>query len=89
MTQPAGKPRVSTEISQPVPGEDTFHTDNEVLPLGSDSPEKRFGSRLHMLVQDDLPIPIQDAEIHGPGMQVDATITQVRLGVESHEVSSS
>jgi hypothetical protein len=42
-----------------------------------------------MPVPDDLPIPIQDAEIPGPGMQVDATIKQVLLGGESPEVASS
>jgi hypothetical protein len=89
MTQHEGNTRLSTEISQPVPGEDTFHTDNEVLPIGSNSLEKRFGSRLHIPVQDDLPIPIQDAEIHATGMQIDAAVKLVLLGVESHEVSSS
>ena len=37
----------------------------------------------------DLPILVQDAEVHGAGMQVDATVKLVLLGVESPEVSSS
>jgi hypothetical protein len=42
-----------------------------------------------MPVDKDLSIPVQDAEVHGPGMPVDATIKRVRLGVEAPEVSSS
>jgi hypothetical protein len=34
-------------------------------------------------------LPVQDAEVHGAGVQVDPTINPVRLGVESPEVSSS
>jgi hypothetical protein len=89
MTQHDGKTRLSSEISQPVPGEETFPTDNEVLPIGRNSLEQRFGSRLHIPVQDDLPIPLQDAEIHATGRQSDAAVKLVWLGVESQEVSSS
>ena len=40
-------------------------------------------------VHQDLAILVQDAEVHGAGMQVDATVKLVLFGVESHEVSSS
>jgi hypothetical protein len=40
-------------------------------------------------MQKDLSILIQDADLHGPGMQVNATVEFVLFGVESHEVSSS
>jgi hypothetical protein len=42
-----------------------------------------------MVVKHALPVLIQDTEVHGAGVQVDATIKLVLLGVESPEVSSS
>jgi hypothetical protein len=40
-------------------------------------------------VESDLALLVQEAEVHGAGMQVDATIKLVLLSIESHEVSSS
>jgi hypothetical protein len=37
----------------------------------------------------DLAILVEDADVHGPGVQVDATVKLMWLGVESPEVSSS
>jgi hypothetical protein len=39
-------------------------------------------------MQQDLAVLVEDADIHGPGVQVDATVKLMLLGVESHEVSS-
>jgi len=89
MAEDEGHTRPGTQVSQPVPREDTFHTNDEVLLIRSNGLEKRFGSGLHMAVQHDLPVLIQDTAIHGEGVQVDATRKLVRLSVESHEVSSS
>ena len=47
------------------------------------------GAGLHIAVQQDLAILVQDADVHAAGMQIDATVKLVLLGVESHEVSSS
>ena len=43
----------------------------------------------HVPMHDDLTIVVQDADVHGAGMPVDATIKLVRRGVASPEVSSS
>jgi len=40
-------------------------------------------------MQRDLSILIQEADVQGLGMQVNATVEFVLFGVESHEVSSS
>jgi hypothetical protein len=37
----------------------------------------------------NVTILVQEAKVQAPGVQVDATIKLVLLGVESHEVSSS
>jgi hypothetical protein len=51
--------------------------------------EKSFGSGWHIPVEHDLTISIYDADIHRSGMQVDATVGFIYLGVESHWPSSS
>jgi hypothetical protein len=89
MTQHEGNPLLRTEISQPVPGEETFDTDDNILAIGGDGLEKRFRGCWHIAVDQSLPSLVQDTEVHGAGVQVDTTIKPMRLGVESHEVSSS
>ena len=49
--------RAQMSASQ-VPGEEAFHADDEVLTIGSDDLERRFGSRLHMMVKHDHPVLI-------------------------------
>jgi hypothetical protein len=72
-----------------VPGEEALDTDDEIFPVGRNGFEERFGGGLHMPVEQDLPLLVQDTEIHGARVQVDATVKLVWFGVESHEVSSS
>jgi hypothetical protein len=40
-------------------------------------------------MQQDLAVLVEDADIHGPGVPVDATIKLVLLGGESPEVAAS
>ena len=43
---------------------------------------------LQVAVEQDLTVLVQDAEIHGADMEIDATVRLVLFGVESHGVSS-
>jgi hypothetical protein len=72
-----------------VPGEEAFHADHEILSIRGNRPEKGLGCGPHIPVEHDLALLIQDAEVHGAGVQVDPAVKLVLLGVESHEVSSS
>ena len=78
-----------TQIGKPLPREDAFDADDTILSIGRNSLEKGVWPRWHIPVHKDLAILVQDAEVHGTGMQVNATIKCVLFGVESHEVSSS
>jgi len=42
-----------------------------------------------MPVEDDFSLLVEKTAVHRPRVRVDATVKLVRLGVESHEVSSS
>jgi hypothetical protein len=89
MTEHEGHPLLRTEISQPIPGEQTFDTDDDSRAIGRDGLEERFWRGWHVTVHQNLPSLVQEAAGHRAGVPVDATIKLVRLGVKSPEVSSS
>ena len=82
-------PFLRTQVREPVPGEEACDGHDHRFPRGCDSLEKRLRAGWHVPVQHDLALLIQDTDIHGAGMQVDAAVKWVLFGVESHEVSSS
>jgi hypothetical protein len=89
MAQDKGNTRLGAEIGQLVPGEEAFDANPQVRPVRGNRLEKGPRGCLHITMQQDLSILMQDADIHGPGLQVNATGALVLFGVESHEVSSS
>jgi len=89
MPEDKRQPLPSAQVSKPIPGEDACDADDQILPRGRNRLEKGVGSRWHIPVHEDLSILVQDAEVHGAGMQVNATIKFVLFGGESPEVSSS
>jgi hypothetical protein len=89
MTQHEGNPLLRTEISPPVPGDETFDTDDDLLARGRDGGEQRVWGGWHVTGHQHLPSLVHDAEGQRAGVQIDATGQLVRLGVESPEVSSS
>ena len=89
MAKPKGHAVPGAEVGQPLPGEETCDADDQSGPGRRDSCEKRCGASRHVPVHQHLAILVQDAEIPGAGMQIDAAVTLVLLGGESHEVSSS
>ena len=50
-----------------------FDRDDNVGPIGCNVPEKRLRAGLHVSMQQDLAVLVEDADIHGPGGPVDAT----------------
>jgi hypothetical protein len=71
-----------------VPGEEAFNGHDPTVTIGCHGPEKGVGSGLHVAVQHDCTLVTQDTDIPASGMQVDAAVKWVLVGVESHEVSS-
>jgi hypothetical protein len=89
MPQDESKPFARTQIRQPIPGEDAFDADYEAITGGRDGCETRCGASRHVAVHQHLALLVQDTEVQGAGMEIDAAGKWVLLGVESHEVSSS
>jgi hypothetical protein len=80
---------VGTEVGKPVPREEAFDADDEIVAIGRNRLEKRPRCRLPLPVPNELAVLVQDTEGHGPGVQVDATLKLVWLDVEAPEVASS
>jgi hypothetical protein len=80
---------MSAEVSEPIPGNEALDGHDDVVAIRRQRPKEGLWTGLHVLVEQDLPRLVEDADSHGAGVQVDATVPWVWLGVESPEVSSS
>src|SRR5438093_11691617 len=89
MPEDKGNLFLGAEIGEPVPGKDTFNSDDQILTIGCNSLEKDFRTGFHIAMQQDLAVLVEDTHVHAASMQINAAIRFVLLGVESHEVSSS
>jgi hypothetical protein len=72
-----------------VPREETFDRDHAILAGGRHDLEQGVWAGLHSTMPHALPVAVQDADGHRPGVPVDATVKAMWLGVEAPEVSSS
>ena len=67
-----------------VPGEHALDADHEPVPERGDRVEEGVGPAGQVAVEDDGAGLVEDAEVHGPGVQVDAGVESVLLRVEPH-----
>jgi hypothetical protein len=72
------------EVGQPIPGEEAFDADDELGPLGCHGVAKRCWASRHMPVDKTRAILVQEAEVHGAGLQLEATVNVGLFRVESH-----
>jgi hypothetical protein len=68
MAQDEGNTRLGAKVGEPVPGEDAFDADHEILSIGRNRLEKRLGCCPHIPVEQDLSLLVQDTEVHGAGV---------------------
>jgi hypothetical protein len=73
-----------TEICEPVPGKHTLGTDDDVFSVWVDGIEEGIGVGRQVAVKDDLAMLVKDADVHGPGVEIDTAIEEVLFGIESH-----
>jgi len=88
MAQDEGDRLLSAEIGEPIPDEHALDCDDDILPVGLDSPKKGIRRDLTVFVEHGVALLIQDAQVHGSGVQIDSAIKFVLVGVESHMASS-
>src|SRR5262249_13022798 len=84
--QDEGDVLLGAEVGQPVPAEGALDGNGEVVAEGGDGLEEalRFGGQV--AVEDDLAGLIEDAQVHGSGVQIDAAVESVLMIVEAHGV---
>jgi hypothetical protein len=79
-----------TGIGQPVPAEEALAGDGEVVTEGFDLPEEEFEVVvLDVLMKDDVPLGIDDADVHGVGVQINSAVEGSGSLMESHLSSIS
>jgi hypothetical protein len=76
------------EIGDPVPGEDALDGDGDVRHEGIDGALQQVGVDGHVFVKQGFAVAVEDADVHGFGVQIDAAVELVLLFVESHGVAS-
>jgi hypothetical protein len=72
------------QVGEPVPGEHALTGDDQTRTKRLGGVEKSLGRRVEGLLQDDVPGGIEDTQRKRSGVQIDARVKCVLLGVESH-----
>jgi hypothetical protein len=80
---------LGTGVGEPVPSAQVLDGDNQSIAMGRAAFEKGIRAGLQMAVHHNLARLIQDADVHGTGVQVKATRKWALRGIESHQVSAS
>ena len=84
MTQDKVNAVVLAEIGKPVPGEPALHADDQVITIGLDQFHQSLRTSLDVLMDKDLPLRVDEADLEVFSMQVDTAVMLVCFGVESH-----
>jgi len=88
MPQDKGDVFSGAPIGDPIPGEYALDADDPIGAIGGNSLEEGLGIAFHVAMEQDVADLIEDAQIQGPGVQIDAAVVGMLLRVEAHEVSS-
>jgi hypothetical protein len=81
-------PLLGAQVGQPVPGEHALAADYKAGAIGFYQSEESFRFGRDILVNDHLSDGIEDADIHGVGVQIDAAVEPVLFRVEFHGAGS-
>jgi hypothetical protein len=85
MSEYKGDVLLGTEIGDPVPGEDAFHGHHDVFSITFDGFKENLSVGSDVALEDDASFLVEDAEVHGLGMEIDSAVVLVLLGVEVHK----
>ena len=69
-----GDALIGAEIGQPVPAEDALGPDDQVVAEGGDGLEEELRLAPELLVQPDLSLLVEDAEVEIAAMEIDADL---------------
>lgn len=80
VTEDEGHVLFGTQIGKPVPGEHALAADHQAVAIGLDQSQERFWPGRNVLVNNDLVGGIENADVHGAGMQIDTAVKAVLFG---------
>jgi len=83
MTTPTRATGVSTEVCTPVPGTQACGREDNLLAGGRAGREPRLRGGGHGTGQPRFPGLVEDAQVHGAGVEIETTRNRVRLGGEA------
>jgi hypothetical protein len=84
MTEDKRDALIGTEVSEPVPGEHAFDRHDDPLSIRGNGFQEGIRVGFHIAMHEHLAALVEDAEIHGAGMQVNAAVIWMLSGVKSH-----
>ena len=89
MTEDTRHTVCSPEVREPVPGKQACGSEDDRIAVGGNGFEKRLWGGGHVTVQQRCASLVEEAHVHGVGVEIDTTGKGVLLRVQSPEVSSS
>jgi len=84
MPEDEGDALLLAEVGDPVPAEEALDGDDEVLAVRLEGFEQLVALAGELAMEEGLAFLVEDAEVETLGVQVDAAVVLVLLGVESH-----
>jgi hypothetical protein len=82
------EPFMHTQIGKPGPCQDARHSDHHLLTRGDDRLQQWLRTHLPIAVQQDLTILVEETDVPGASVEINATVILLLWGIESREVSS-
>jgi len=79
-----GNPLPRTQVSEPVPGEHALDGHHEILAVRSHELKECLRVGSEVLVDLDVSGLIENTDVEGSGVEIDAAVVEVLLGIESH-----
>ena len=75
---------ILAQVGEPVPGEHALAADDQAVAPGGDGVEEGVGAGGQVLLEASLALGVQDVQVHGPCVQIDAAVGCVGLVVKAH-----
>src|SRR3990172_1719307 len=79
---------LGAQVGEPVPGEHALSGDDEIFAVRSDDLEERRRRGLRVSMHERVSGGIEDADVQGLGVEIDAAVVTMLTVVESHGSSS-
>ena len=83
MPQDTRETVVGTEVGEPVPGDHALDGDDNPRSIRGNGFQEGLRVGFPLAVHQDLAVLVEDADVHRPGVQVEAAVKWVLRGVQS------